>query len=174
MPATDLRVAPSLPRRNSKLTGVERELVDHFVALATAIGVPRSYGEIYGVLYASPTPLSFTDIQERTHLSKGSISLGLHSLRAVGAIRPSEGWDHRREHFVPETELRQLIAGLLKDSLQVQLKEGTKRVGGMISRHRAARPRSEHDKILSSRLDKLHSWHRKAGLLVPLISKFLG
>jgi hypothetical protein len=95
-------------------------------------------------------------------------------LRAVGAVQPSPGPDHRREHFVPEVELRQLIAGLLKDSLQLQLKEGTRRVEGMLSRHRAAGAKTEHTKVLASRLEKLRSWHRKAGTLVPLISKFLG
>jgi DNA-binding transcriptional regulator GbsR (MarR family) len=165
---------PSEARNGHELAGLERELVDHFIVLAGAIGIPRSYGEIYGILYAASEPLSFTDIQERTDLSKGSISTGLNALRSVGAIRPSSGPGRHREHYLPELELRQLIAGLLGDRLQSQLKDGAARVDRMFSRHRTARLKNGHSKVLASRLEKLQSWHRKAGSLVPLISKFLG
>jgi hypothetical protein len=49
-------------------------------------GVPKSVGQIYGLLYASPEPLSFSDIVERLDISKGSASQGLQLLRSLGAI----------------------------------------------------------------------------------------
>src|ERR1051325_10337814 len=82
------------------LNQLERDFVGIFVGLAGALGLPRSYGEIYGVLYASPRALSFTDLQGKLGLSKGSISQGLKALREVGAVRSAEGDDPRREHFV--------------------------------------------------------------------------
>ncbi len=60
--APDLSAPPTLPRRNGKLVGIERELVDHFVELAGAMGVPRSYGEIYAV-YLLPAPSKRTIIR---------------------------------------------------------------------------------------------------------------
>jgi DNA-binding transcriptional regulator GbsR (MarR family) len=157
------------------VAALENELIEHFAELATMLTQPRSYGQIYGLLFASTQPLSFTDIVERLDLSKGSVSQGLKALRAVGAIRPAEGSDWRREHFVAETELRMLIAGLLKESIQPQLKQGLARVEAMRSRHRSALgSRNGAGKALHGRLEKLHSWHRKSGTLLPLISKFLG
>jgi hypothetical protein len=50
-------------------------------------GVPKSVGQIYGLLYASPEPLSFSDIVERLEISKGSASQGLQFLRSLGAIK---------------------------------------------------------------------------------------
>ena len=154
---------------------LENEIVDHFANLASMLAQPRSYGQIYGLLFASTRPLSFTDIVERLDLSKGSVSQGLKALHAVGAIRPAEGPDWRREHFVAETELRMLIAGLLKESIQPQLKQGTAHVEAMRVRHRPlSASRNGAGKALQDRLEKLHSWHRKGCALLPLISKFLG
>jgi HTH-type transcriptional regulator, glycine betaine synthesis regulator len=138
-------------------------------------GLPRSYGEIYGLLYASARPLSFTDIQERLDVSKGSVSPGLKALREVGAIRQAQGSDPRREHFEAETELRALLSGFLKESIVPQLQRGSGRIATMKSAHRATLVAKNGDgRLLQSRLDKLQSWHRKGGALLPLISKFLG
>ncbi len=154
---------------------LENEIVDHFADLAAMLAQPRSYGQIYGLLFASTRPLSFTDIVERLDLSKGSVSQGLKALREVGAIRPAEGPDWRREHFVAETELRKLISGFLKESIQPQLKRGASRVEALRSRHRAAAgSRNGAGRALQARLDKLRSWHRKGAALLPLVAKFLG
>jgi DNA-binding transcriptional regulator GbsR (MarR family) len=157
------------------VTELENEIADHFSELAALIAQPKSYGQIYGLLFASTRPLSFTDIVERLELSKGSVSQGLKALRAVGAIRPADGGDWRREHFVAETELRKLIAGFLQESIQPQLKQGLARVESAKHRHRSLlSARNGQGKALQGRLEKLHSWHRKGDSLLPLISKFLG
>ena len=53
-------------------------------------GVPKSVGQIYGLLYASPLPLGFSDIVERLEISKGSASQGLQLLRSLGAVKLAE------------------------------------------------------------------------------------
>ena len=158
-----------------QVTEFEQELVNHFEDLAALLGVPRSYGAVYGILFASPRSLSFTDIQEKLTLSKGSISQGLRALREVGAIKPADGDDPRREHFLPETELRMLIRGFVEETIQPQLKTGLLRIDGMKSRYRASlTARSGEGRLLQGRIDKLQAWHRRSGRLLPLISKFLG
>ena len=158
-----------------ELGGLERELVNHFEELAGLLGVPRSYGAVYGILFASSRSLSFTDIQEKLALSKGSISQGLRALREVGAIKPADGDDPRREHFLPETELRTLIRGFLKETIQPQLKLGRSRIDAMKLRHSPMLSEKNSDgRLLQSRIDKLQAWHRRSGRLLPLITKFLG
>ncbi len=157
------------------LSDLERDLVAVFVDLVGVFGLPRSYGEIYGLLFASPRPLSFTDIQARLDLSKGSISQGLHALRDIGAIRPAPGSDPRREHFVPETELRQLLTGFLQGTIQPALKQGGARIDDVRTRHKATlAARTEENRLVLGRIEKLQGWHRKAGAVLPIVSKFLG
>jgi hypothetical protein len=68
----------------------ETECVVFFAEVVQAFGVPRSVGQIYGLLFATAEPLSFSDIVERLDISKGSISQGLQFLRSVGAINLAE------------------------------------------------------------------------------------
>ena len=61
-----------------------------FADIVSALGIPKSIGQIYGLLYASATPLSFSDIIERLEISKGSVSQGLQLLRSLGAINVAD------------------------------------------------------------------------------------
>jgi HTH-type transcriptional regulator, glycine betaine synthesis regulator len=192
---TDPKRAPA-----GGLEALENEVIELFVELAGMLGLPRSYGEIYGLLYTSARPLSFTEVQERLGISKGSVSQGLRALRAVGALKvvpveevirqalgPSaknlselsvafaRGGVRRSEYYVPETELRTLMAGYLRESIEPQLKAGVARVGEMRKRHAALLAGNNgDDAVLQERLQKLQTWHRKGSTLLPIIAKVLG
>jgi DNA-binding transcriptional ArsR family regulator len=163
-----------LPRESpADVTAFEAEVVGVFVGLAQAVGLPKSYGEIYGLLFASAQPLGFTEIQTRLGLSKGSVSQGLRALREIGAVVVAGDFPGRREGYMAATELRPLVAALLRGTLEPQLAHGTARLkvaAGLLGGLKVL----PHDRrVLARRLDKLQSWHRKAGGLLPWIIKFL-
>ena len=62
-------------------------MVGFFIDAADLLGVPKSVAVRYGIVFASPQPLSFADIEARGTLSKGSVSQGLRVLRQMGAIK---------------------------------------------------------------------------------------
>ena len=47
-------------------------MIDVFVRAASLIGLPRSIGEIYGLLFYAQA-LSFDELVERLQISKGSV-----------------------------------------------------------------------------------------------------
>ena len=55
------------------------------------LGLPKSIGEIYGLLYVTQEALSLDDLVSRLGISKGSTSQGLKMLRKLGAVREVEG-----------------------------------------------------------------------------------
>ena len=68
-------------------------MVGFFIDAADLLGVPKSVAVRYGIVFASPQPLSFADIEARGTLSKGSISQGLRVLRKMG---PSKRFRRQR------------------------------------------------------------------------------
>lgn len=174
MPAESLQpTASSGIAREQKF--FQTECVELFAGLAQLIGLPRSIGQIYGLLYGSARPLSFTDIVAQLRISKGSASQGLRALREVGGILPSPAVNGRREHFVPETELRKLIAGFLDGSIQPHLKGGAKRLEGFKARHAVAlATQGGEGRLLLERLVKLQNWHRKGAAVLPIMAKLIG
>jgi len=138
------------------------------------LGIPKSVGEIYGLLFASAQPLAFQDIIDRLKISKGSASQGLRFLRGVGAIKATYVAGDRRDHFVPETELRALLSGFLREKIQPHLESGAVRIDGL--RKMAAETSGDpaRSAILRERVEKLKTWHKRGRSIVPIISKIFG
>jgi len=163
--------------RTEALTAFECTVIDIFVRLADMLGAPKSVGEIYGLLFASPVPLAFQDIVERLEISKGSASQGLRFLRAAGAVRLIYVASSRRDHFIPETELRALLAGFVRERILPQLEGGSLRVKSLQEMMRSATVDSGDPgaaRVLRQRVEKLNSWHKRGKSLMPLVIKIFG
>ena len=87
--------------RSASVVGFEEAVVDFFVDAADLLGVPKSVAVLYGIVFASPQPLSFADIEARGTLSKGSISQGLRVLREMGAIKEVSAPADRSSYLLP-------------------------------------------------------------------------
>lgn len=82
-----------LVRADGRLADVvafEEALVGFFVEAADLLGAPKSVAAIYAICFASPQPLSFSEINERLEISSGSISQGLRVLREIGALKVAD------------------------------------------------------------------------------------
>jgi len=135
------------------------------------LGVPKSVAAIYGIVFASPDPLSFADIEARLDISKGSVSQGLRVLRETGALAVVVRDGDRREFFAPDMELRKLIQRWLAERLQKQLAAGGVRLTAL-NRALPALDRVQQA-ALRQRLKHLRSWHDKASKLLPMARTFL-
>ena len=99
----------------------EAAVVDLFLHAAQSVGLPKSVGQIYGLLFCRDEPLPMDAIMQSLSISKGSASQGLKALRQLGAVRNVFVPGERREHFVAEIRLRKLVAGFLKEQAEPHL-----------------------------------------------------
>lgn len=157
--------------RSAAVVAFESDVVDFFVSAAELLGVPKSLAAIYGVVFASPAPLSFADIGARLDLSNGSVSQGLRALREVGAVQEVSTENDPAELFIPDLEMRRLIGRYLESRLDPQLKGGRDRLGSLDAQL-AKLPPAER-KQLAPRLQKLQRWHSRTRALLPLVKTFL-
>ncbi len=154
------------------LTPVRREIVEVCADTVQQLGLPRSVGQIFGVIYGAPRPLAFADVVAHLGISNGSASQGLRFLRELGAVRVVDDPEGRRELFEPETELRRLLGGVLKHRFRDPLEAGAERLKTLKTRLTAAD--EPHREFLEQRIDSLRIWHRKALHFLPLLQTFLG
>lgn len=148
-------------------------MIDIFVRAAGLIGLPRSIGEIYGLLYCSPRALTFDDLVECLQISKGSVSQGLKVLRQLGAVKLHYVPGSRRDHYKPELSMKRLVHGFVKDQFEPHLASGSQRlesIGALIE--------GEADPALrahaTSRLHTLLSWQQRTRKLIPIVMAVLG
>jgi DNA-binding transcriptional regulator GbsR (MarR family) len=147
---------------------LEHEFIEFFVHLAGMLSLPKSVGEIYGLLYATPAAIPFEEIQNRLKISKGSVSQGLRFLRSLGAVQVRYVSGDRRDHYQAETSLRRLAEGFLRDRIQPHLDSGQQRLQTM---EQLLDPTDPHHEHYQSALNSLKSWSNRARLLMPLVKR---
>jgi DNA-binding transcriptional regulator GbsR (MarR family) len=155
----------------SPLSAFQLESVALFIHIFGALSLPRSIGEIYGLLFSTPEPLSLDDVQTRLRLSRGSASEGLRWLRSLGAVNQVYLPGIRKEHFIAETSLRKLASGYLRDRIDPHLENGPNRLSVLESSIDPASPSAHFEK---SRLGQISGWYKFFGKVLPLIKALAG
>ena len=151
----------------------EVAVIDLFLNAANSFGLPKSYGQIYGLLFCRDQPLAMDEVMELLQISKGSASQGLRALRQLGAVSSVFAPGDRRERYMAESRLRKLVGGFLREQADPHLEKGTARLKQIESlvndiedvdaRKRGAR-----------RYEILSGWHRQMSRLLPWVKMIVG
>lgn len=154
------------------LSGVEVGVIDFFVSAVKVLGMPKSIGEIYGLLFVSPQPLPLDVLCQRLNMSKGSASQGLKLLRAFGAVKTVYQPGDRRDHFTAEIEIKRLAAGFMREEIQPRLNQGEERVAQLTQLGHTLPANPEGD-FQRERLAKLERWSDRSRDILPLLGSLL-
>ena len=158
---------------SSGLSQIERQVVTLFADGVKVAGLPRSLGEIYGLLFLTRDPLSLDDLVGRLQISKGSASQGLKFLRTLGAIQEVDGPDTRRTYYQADIKLKKLVGGFIREQLRPHLDSGKERLRALeaeVNLEEDPAQRAFYDE----RVKKLERWLKQAKLVLPLIQRVLG
>lgn len=155
---------------NGSQQPLQREIIALFEELAQAFGLPKSVGEILGLIYASESPVSFDEVVRELAISKGSASQGLRLLQQVGAVHAVDIDGERKTFYRPELSLRALVGGLLSEKLRPHLDRGAHHV----SRIEAVAQGEELSEAMEYRVQLLKNWHRRAEKVLPWVERLVG
>lgn len=160
---------------DTPLSPVERQVVELFVDGVRVLGLPKSIGEIYGLLFISPSSLSLDDFVTRLGISKGSASQGLRTLKELGAVReaPANGNSERRTYYEPALELKSMVGGFIREQIRPHLESGRSKVENLIGSTNQLTDPTQRD-FYGERLERLEQWMTKSGRVLPVLQKLLG
>ena len=165
---------PRLQNSNSnKLDSIEHQMVNIFVDGARILGLPPSIGEIYGLLFISPTPLALDDFVERLGISKGSVSQGLRMLKGLRAVHEVESASDRRTYYEPAIELKRLAGGFIREQVRPHFKSAETRIRDLAEKAQEIDD-PESRKFLRARIERIDTWRRSTNKLLPILQKLLG
>jgi DNA-binding transcriptional regulator GbsR (MarR family) len=151
------------------------QMIEACGRICQVFGLPRSLGQIYGLLYLAANPLSLDEIAELLGISKASVSTGTRQLSSWGGIRQVWVPGERRDHFAVEPELGNLLRSGYTDFLKPRLLSSQKRLerlnesldqdfsDGLLTR--------EEYKLCAERLKKFGHVQKKLQTLAPLAEK---
>jgi DNA-binding transcriptional regulator GbsR (MarR family) len=165
---------PPITGKNSSqviINDLEIESIDFFVRMMSMLGMPKSVGEIYGLLYFSPSALSMEHIVKHLGISIGSASQGLKTLRSLKAVRTSYVPGDRRDHYLAETEFRRLFSNFIKEEIMPHMDSAKERIERMED---SLPPLSKDaEEFYKIRIEKLKRLTRAGGRLLPALAGLL-
>ena len=150
---------------------LEIESIDFFVRMMSMLGMPRSVGEIYGLLYFSRSPLPMDQIVSRLGISLGSASQGLKTLRSLKAVRTSYVPGDRRDHYLAETEFRRLFSNFIKEEILPHMESAQDRINRM--EDSLTEVNADDDEFYKIRIEKLKRLSRAGSRLLPALAGLL-
>jgi len=161
----------SLLEKPARLSELDIEAIEMFIGFLKLLGLPKSVGEIYGLLFVAPRALSMDDLIERLQISMGAASQGLKLLRSVGAVKVVYMPGERRDHYVADLELSKFATSFIKNELNPRMKTALQRIKRMETE---AMLMNEPDKkITFQRIERLKHWMERGQKMMPWILKFL-
>ena len=152
---------------------IDERLLCFFQDGVRLLGLPKSVGEIYGILYVSPSPLTMLDLVFRLDISKGSASQGLKMLSTLGAVHKVDFEDDRKTYFKANVELKKLVGGFIREEIRPHLKSGQTKLETLLQ-EASEIDDLETREFYNERIKRLERWSGKTNLVLPLLQKFLG
>ena len=158
------------PHQAGTLSDVQLDIIDICVRASQAVGIPRSIGEIFGLIFTSSKPVNFDDVVRTLGISSGSASHGLRKMCRLGIIRTCYVARDRRDHYTFETSFRNLVLALLEDNLLVHVCWADEQIERL--RARVHDDASVHQN-LTSRIDLLGDWSVQVREAMKRVSEVL-
>jgi len=159
------------PAPEAALSHLEVEAIEMFINFLRLIGLPKSVGEIYGLLFVSPKPLAMDEVMERLEISLGAASQGLKLLRSFGAVRVVYERGDRRDYYVADLELSRFATVFIKEELQPRLEMAGERIRRMEESLAQLTPRER--RVTEQRIERLKHWIDKGQKILPWLIRFM-
>lgn len=153
------------------------QLIEAVGNLCRRLGLPRTVGQIYGLLYLSPAALSLEEIADGLGISKASASTGTRQLLSLGAIRKVWVPGNRRDHFEAVPEIGALLRNAYREIVKPYLDAAQHRVEEVVATLEDERDRHdlapEDFAFCQKRLEALARFQRNFQSVAPLLEKLL-
>ena len=152
-------------------------MVEAAGGLFQVLGLSRSAGQIFGLLYLSDKPLSLDDMVNLLSISKGSASMGTRHLASWGVIRQVWVPGDRRDHYEASEDLGQLLRASYAEFVKPRLTGSERRLAGLFEEleqdvERGTVTKQEF-KFCTERLRVLLRFQERVQSIGPLAEKLL-
>jgi len=152
----------------------ENEFIEFFVEVTRLLAIPKSVGEVYGLLFCSPEPLTAADITEKLDVCKATVSYAMRFLTNIDAVTVTRRMGHRSDLFTASTSLRRIVSGFLGERVEPFLDERERDIDGMSEMFEASEAAGgEHGVFIRKRIKTLRNWNRSGRRFAPLLRKLV-
>ncbi|MFN3915197.1 MAG: GbsR/MarR family transcriptional regulator [Aquabacterium sp.] len=134
------------------LTPLVRSFVSHFGEMGSRWGINRTVGQIYALIFVSPTPLHADAIAEALEFSRSNVSMGLKELQAWRLVKMKHLPGDRREYFEAPQDAWEVFRTLAEERRRREVEPTL----SMLRNALLEDPSNEADRIAQERMRGMH------------------
>ncbi len=97
------------------LDEVREGIMEAMGRITTFWGFSKIMGQLYGLLYLSPKPLTLDEMAESISVSKGNVSINIRSLERWNMVRTVWVRGDRKDYYEAETDFWKIVRGVLRE-----------------------------------------------------------
>lgn len=100
---------------NEQVNELEHGTMETMGRITSFWGFSKIMGQLYGLLYLSPKPLTLDEMAENLSISKGNVSINIRALERWNMVRQVWIKGDRKDFYEAETDFWKIIKGVLKE-----------------------------------------------------------
>jgi len=108
---------------NPELDKIRDEFTEIAGQLSVRLGLSRTVGQLYALLFLSDEPLSLDYMVEKLKVSKGSVSTNVRELEKWGAVRKVWVKGSRKDYYEANRDTLKIVINRFKGGIQERLNE---------------------------------------------------
>ena len=134
------------------LSPLVRSFVGHFGEMGSRWGINRTVGQMYALIFVSPTPLNADDMAQKLEISRGNVSMGLKELQAWRLVRLRHLPGDRREYFDAPSDAWEIFQTLAEERRRREIEPTL----SMLRNALLEAPATDEDRIAQERMKGMH------------------
>lgn len=136
---------------------IRDEFVDGMGKISKFWGFSKVMGQLYGLLYLSPDPMTLDQLAEGLMVSKGSVSTNIRALERWGMVEKVWVKADRRDYYRAKTQFMDIIIGIFEKRERAEFDGALKTVSKCLEQISSA-PASEESTFLRNRLEEMQAF----------------
>jgi DNA-binding transcriptional regulator GbsR (MarR family) len=123
-------------------------------------GFSKIMGQLYGLLYLSPKPLTLDEMAESLSVSKGNVSINIRALERWNMVKTVWVKGDRKDYYEAETDFWKIVKGVLREREKKEFDLALDSVTGLLKKTQEAQKVSKtaETAFATDRLKKLEDF----------------
>lgn len=134
-------------------------------------GFSKIMGQLYGLLYLSPGPLTLDEMAESLAVSKGNVSINIRALERWSMVRQVWVKGDRKDFYEAETDFWKIVKGVLQEREKKEFDQALGSISALRKRGEDAhkKDKSAETAFAVERLKKLEDFISTMDQIVGMI-----
>jgi len=107
-------------------------------------GFSKIMGQLYGLLYLSPKPLTLDEMSESLSISKGNVSINIRALERWNMVKTVWVKGDRKDYYEAEPDFWKIVKGVLREREKKEFDLALDSVSKLLHKSEAAQKHSKN------------------------------